>query len=133
MLFFVILGGLFVASACTALLIKSKKADAKKPLVIKRVAIGMACALFACISILGVVVLKCQTNITDDSLEMERVYLVYKVDNDECNSSIVKRIEDYNHGIARAKQYRSNPFFGVFYTDAQVRAKPIKYEIKIVQ
>lgn len=132
MLFFVILGAIAIVSVAVALFVKNKKTEDKKANVVKRVAIGMACTAFACILFLGIVVLKCQANTTDDSLEMERVYLVYKVENDEYNSSIVKRIENYNQSIIQAQKYCSNPFLGVFFTDAEVRAKPIKYEIKII-
>ena len=132
MLFYVILGVILVASIACAFLTKEKGEKDKRAKVIKRTGMVVAVLTFVGIVILSIAVIGCQANTTEESLEMERVYLIYKVQNNEYNSSTVKRIEQYNDGIKDAQKYIKNPFIGIFYTKAETEAEPIRYEITII-
>lgn len=133
MLFYVILGVILIASIACTFLTKEKGEKDKQAKLIKRAGAVVAVLTFIGIVILSIGVIGCQANTTEESLEMERVYLIYKVQNNEYNSSTVKRIEQYNDGIKDAQKYIKNPFIGIFYTKAETEAEPIRYEITIIE
>lgn len=133
MLFYVVLGVILLVSIACIFLTKEKNGENGRAKLIKQTGVVVAILTFITIVVLSIVVIGCQSNTTVESLEMERVYLIYKVENNEYDSNIVKRIEQYNDGIKDAKKFIKNPFVGIFYTKAETEAEPICYEIKIIK
>ena len=132
MLFYVILTLILIASIVGVFAFKDKNGTDKKAKKVKKMCLCVAAFTFLAIFSLSISVIRSQADTTEESLEMERVYLIYKVEHNEYDSSIVRRIEDYNKGIQKAQKYLGNPFVGIFYTKAEAEAEPIYYEIKIV-
>lgn len=69
-----------------------------------------------------------------EAIEKERIYLTYKVENNEYyNTDVVSRIDKFNKSIDNAKENIKNPWFGCFYTKTRAETEPIIYQIIIPQ
>ena len=140
MLFFVILTVLLAISvALNIFFMKKQKSEEKsenkkKYVKIRKCLLGLTAVCFACLIVLIAVVCGIQfsNKNSHEAIEKERIYLTYKVENNEYyNTDVVYRIDKFNRTIENSKKNIKNPWFGCFYTKAYAETEPIIYQITI--
>lgn len=140
MLFFVILVLLLIGSTVlNAVFMKKQKSEEKsenkkKYVKIRKGLLGVSAVTFAFLVVLIAVVCGIQfsNGNSHEAIEKERIYLTYKVENNEYyNTDVVSRIDKFNRIIESSKKYIKNPWVGIFYTKTHAETEPIVYQIII--
>ena len=134
MLFFIILSIILLLSIVLLIFLKKKEDKKDTYKKFKSVLSGTILGSIICLVALTIVVCGIQfaKNNSHESIEKERVYLTYKVENNEYyNTDVVSRIDKFNKTIEKSKKYIKNPWIGCFYTKTHAETEPIVYQIII--